>query len=204
MRVQANTPIAPVNRSAAAKAPVAKAQAPAAAKDQLALSGAPAMTVEQAKKAIAELANTPAIPLSNAAKKTWLETEKKRQAAAEKANEVLNGAWMDQKISMDDLDAATKPLQDHAEKIARCEERAGLKPLPKPLNPFRPLGEFTSGLTNGVPNNALGGVIAGFGLMVTIPLDIMDGVTRPIQAAVWPVAEAWRGIQKAGHAIGIG
>lgn len=204
MRVQANTPAAPIARSAAAKAPVAKAQAAATAKDSLALSSAPSMTLEQAKKAIADLANTPSIPLSNAAKKTWLDTEKKRQAAAEKANDVLSDAWMNQKISMDELDAATQPMQDHADKIARCEERAGLKPLPKPLNPFRPLGEFTSGLTNNVGNNVLGGIIAGFGVMVTIPLDIVDGVTRPIQAAVWPVAWAWRGVQQAGHAIGIG
>jgi hypothetical protein len=203
MRVQSNTPVAPVARLSAGKAPAAKAQAPAGAKDSLALSSSPAMSVEQAKKAIADLANTPSIPLSNAAKKTWLETEKKRQTEAEKANDVLSNAWMDGKISMDDLDKLTQPLQDHADKIARCEERAGLTPLPKPLNPFRPLFGYTNGLGN-LPNNALGGIVAAFGIMVAIPLDIVDAVTRPVQAVLWPVAWGWRGIQQAGHAIGIG
>ena len=35
-------------------------------------------------------------------------------------------------------------------------------------------------------------------------LDIMDLVTRPIQAVMWPVAHAWNGIQKVGQKLGIG
>jgi hypothetical protein len=203
MRVQSNRPAAPLAKPAQA-AVVAKAAAPAVAKDKLALSAGAAPSIDEARKTIADLAKTPSIPLSNEKKKTWLETEKKRQDAAEKASEVLSNAWMDGKLSMDDMDKATEPLHAHADLIARCEERAGLKPLPTPLNPFRPLFGFTNGLGNNLPNNALGGIVAAFGVMIAIPLDIADMVTRPIQAAVWPFAWAWHGAQKAGHAIGIG
>ncbi|MOA07206.1 hypothetical protein D3C78_1268920 [compost metagenome] len=195
----------------AAKAPAQKAAAPAQeakmSMDFDTLSfGRPAPTAAQiaaAKKTIAELASTPGIPLRNDAKQGWLETAKQKQAAAEAALDVLRDAEWEKKLPQDDLMAARDAVHQHADQIVRCEERAGLKPMPKPRNPFRPLGENTAAIGN-APNNIFGALIASFGLMVAIPLDIVDGITRPIQAVMWPVAHAWRGAVKLGNMVGIG
>lgn len=208
MRVQSNQ--APVAKTPAKKAPQA---APAPKRDEFSMDfdrlsfGKPAPTAAQiaeAKKAIDALAAAPSIPLSNKAKTAWLTEAKKQQAAAKAALDVLSDAEWEKKIPAAEVDKARDAVYAHADKIERCEERAGLKPLPKPLNPFRPLFEYTSGIGNGLPNNAFGGIIAAFGIMIAIPLDIADMVTRPIQVVMWPVAQVWRGVQKAGHMVGIG
>jgi hypothetical protein len=208
MRIQSNTPA----KKVAPAAPAKKAAERSAELDQLKMDmdkmdfGRPAPSaaaIAAAKKTIAELAATPGIPLRNEAKQGWLETAKKKQGAAEKALDVLRDAEWEKKMPAAEVDAAHDAVLKHADKIESCEQRAGLKPVPKPLNPFRPLGEYTAGLGN-LPNNAFGGIIAAFGIMVTIPLDIVDGITRPIQAVLWPVAHAWRGAVKLGNMVGIG
>lgn len=205
MRVQSTVSTTAPKAVTAKAAPKAQASTPKMDLDSLSF-GRPAPTaaaIAAAKKTIAELAATPSIPLRNEAKQGWLESAKAKQAAADAALDVLRDAEWEKKMPAEDFDAAHDAVLAHEGKIASCEQRAGLKPLPKPLNPFRPLGEYTAGLGN-LPNNAFGAIIASVGIMVTIPLDIVDGITRPIQAALWPVAHAWRGLVKAGNMVGIG
>jgi hypothetical protein len=207
MRVQTTRPAAAQPAKTAVKAAAPKATAPSMDLDSADFGSfrkATPAQLDQARKAIAALAQTPSIPLKNAEKGAWLEAAKKRQAEAEKGLEVLRDAeFFNKQLSTEEVDALSEAVSKHADQIESCEQRAGLKPMPKPLNPFRPLGEYTRGL-NSLPNNVFGALVKSIGIMATIPMDIVDGITRPVQAVLWPVAWAWRGVQKAGSAIGIG
>lgn len=160
--------------------------------------------IKQAKEAIAALDTMRAIPLSNKAKAAWLTEAKAKLEAANKGLDVLRDAEWEKQLPAAELDAARDAVYEFSDKIASCEVRAGLKPWGAPLNPFRPLFQYTGSIGSGLPNNAFGGLIAAFGLMIAIPLDIADAVTRPIQAVVWPLAQIARGAHWVGRQIGIG
>jgi hypothetical protein len=207
MRVQSNKTTAPAAKTAAAKpaAPAVKRDEAKMALDELSF-GRPKPTAAQiadAKKTIAKLADAPSIPLKNAEKAAWIADAKTRLAGAEAALDVLRDAEWEKLLPAAELDAARDAVYDYADKIESAEVRAGIKPQPKPLNPFRPLFEYSKSIGN-APNNIFGALIASFGIIVAIPLDIADLVTRPIQAVMWPVAHAWNGIQKVGQKLGIG
>lgn len=59
-----------------------------------------------------------------------------------------------------------------------------------PLNPFRPLFGATRSLESTASQGGLGGALAGLGLLVTVPADLADAVTRPLQLLAWPLAYA--------------
>lgn len=160
--------------------------------------------IQEAKKAIADLGTMRSIPLSNKAKTAWLAEAKTKLEAANKGLDVLRDAEWEKKLPAAEMDAARDAVYDFQDKIEDCEVRAGLKPWGPPLNPFRPLFQYTGSIGNGLPNNAFGGIIAAFGIMIAIPLDIVDAITRPIQAVVWPVAQIARGAHWVGRQFGIG
>lgn len=159
--------------------------------------------IKKAKETIAALDSMRSIPLSNKAKTAWLAEAKAKHAAADKALDVLRDAEWEKKLPAAEMDAARDAVYNFSDKIEDCEVRAGIKPWGPPLNPFRPLFQMTNGLGN-VPNNALGGLIAAFGIMIAIPVDIVDAITRPIQAVVWPLAQVARGAHWVGRQFGIG
>jgi hypothetical protein len=159
--------------------------------------------IKKAKETIAALASVPGIPLSNKAKTPWLADAKAKKAEADKALDVLRDAEWEKKLPAAEMDAARDAVYKFDEKIESCEVRGGLKPWGAPLNPFRPLFQMTNNLGN-VPNNVFGGLIAAFGVMIAIPVDIVDAVTRPIQAVLWPVAQVARGLHWVGNQVGIG
>lgn len=162
-----------------------------------------AEAIKTAKAAIAALDKMPGIPLSNTAKTAWLAEAKTKLEAANKGLDVLRDAEWEKALPTAELDAARDAVYDFQDKVESCEVRAGLKPWGAPLNPFRPLFQYTGSIGN-APNNVFGGLIAAFGIMIAIPLDIADMVTRPIQAVVWPLAQVARGLHWVGNKMGIG
>ncbi|HEY9720797.1 MAG TPA: hypothetical protein V6D47_02220 [Oscillatoriaceae cyanobacterium] len=63
-----------------------------------------------------------------------------------------------------------------------------------PLNPFRPLFGATTSLESAASQGGFASAFAAVGLLATVPADLADAVTRPLQLLVWPFAYAWYGV----------
>lgn len=190
-------------------AKAAPAPAPAAEKkaltfgDSFSRGGPSAAEIKQAKAAIAALATVPGVPLAQSKKAAWLEAAGAKLEAAREARGVLSDAEWAKQLPESEVDAARDTVRAFEDKVRSVEIRAGVRPFPKPLNPFRPVGDVSRSIMNGMGNNVLGAILAPILLPVAIVGDVVDVVTRPIQALVWPVAHAWHGLQWTGRKLGI-
>lgn len=160
--------------------------------------------LRQARADVAALASMPSIPLSNSAKKAWLADANARLTKAEKGAELLQDAsFWHKSVPNAESDKARDTVLDFKDTIEDCEMRAGLKPYPRPLNPFRPLNQATDAVTGNM-GNPVGAVVGVVALPVTIVVDAMDKVTRPVQAVAYPFHWAYLGLRSAGRKLGIG
>lgn len=188
----------------AAQAPTATTKQPSKTfEDHFNRTGPSAAEIKQAREAIAALAKGPGVPLLQSKKAAWLKEAGVKLEAAREARGVLQDAEWAKKVPETETDAARDVVQDFANQIRSVEIRAGVRPFPKPLNPFRPLGDVSRSILNGMGNNVLGAILAPILIPVAIVGDIVDTITRPIQALVWPVAHAWHGLQWTGRKLGI-
>lgn len=165
-----------------------------------------AQAIKQAREALKALDGMRGIPLAQKDKAAWLTEAKALKAAASDALNTLHDAEWAKAGGVTDaeIDAAHDKLSEFSDTIVRAEERAGIRPLPQPLNPFGPLDRAFDGVMGSAGSGVLGAILAPILVPVAVMAQVVDVITRPIQVVVWPVAQVWRGLQMLGHKLGIG
>lgn len=140
---------------------------------------------EQLKAAEAVVARVVALsegslPLNNAKKKAFLAEARPLLAEAEKAESRL---FFAHSPKMDALRDATDKLKN---KIEWAEMRSGEKPMPDPVNPFRPLFPASKASEDLLSRGGFW-TLLGLPVAIVAPIvDTFDTLARPLQLVAYP------------------
>lgn len=139
------------------------------------------------RAALAVIDNLPKVPLGREAKREWLAANKPKIDAAAKALEALeDAAFWHKVVPQAEIDVAREKMWKLEDKLQGIEEAAGTKAPTKPASPVRPLMELSKGCKEMMGQNAFFALIGVICIVPATVIDIMDAVTRPIQAVVYP------------------
>lgn len=158
---------------------------------------------EQLKAAQATLARVQvlaegSLPLSNAKKKAFLQEARALLAEAEQAESRLFFA------NSPSLESSREAVSKLRTKVEWAEMRSGEKPMPAPMNPFRPLFPVSKASEEMLSQGGLWALVGIFPAIVAPVIDTIDLVTRPVQAVVWPFHALFNLGHKGVQQLGIG
>lgn len=158
---------------------------------------------EQLKAAEATLARVRvlaegSLPLSNAKKKAFLQEARALMAEAQQAESRLFFA------NSPSLEASREAVSKLQSKIEWAEMRSGEKPMPAPVNPFRPLFPVSKASEDLLSKGGLWALVGIFPAIIAPVVDTIDLVTRPVQALAWPFHALFNLGHKGVQQLGIG
>jgi hypothetical protein len=146
-----------------------------------------AAQLETHRTSIAALADLPAVPRSVADKRAWLEAHAPILQAAQKALSAMeSGAFYHKTPGEAVVGEARGQVRKAERKFQEVEEEAGLRAPIGPANPFRPLFGFSQNVKGLMGSNPFGAVLGVVLLVPALAIDLMDAVTRPLQAVAYP------------------
>ena len=149
------------------------------------------------RAAIAALDGVPKPPSGVAAKRAWLEAHGPTHEAAERAVDALRSAAFFHNVpAATEVDALEAKARKAGDRRRETEEEAGLREPSKPASPFRPMFGFSDAV-RGWMGHPVGAVIGGVAIVPAMLLDVVDAVTRPLQALVYPAARLKYSLDKA-------
>lgn len=181
-QVPAARPAAPATR------PAADTAAPRMDEDAFSFNKVPSPEMlAEWRGAIADLAKLPKAPGGREAQRAWVATVTPKLEAAEKALRHLEHAeFFTKSVPTAEVEAARKKVDGLRDKVDGVKEASGLVAPTKPASPLRPLNQATTWAKDMMASGGLWPIIGALAIVPCIMVDLIDTVTRPLQAIAYP------------------